>query len=149
MNRGPMTGAPYRRFACPNTVPPAERRRPRVLHADVRGLDALDAGAGHVRPRLAERPAGVDPACGVLDDQGLEAGLARVERRPRHAEIGGEPDEEHAREPALLQVARQARLRLPVGLEKRGVRVHVLPGTKQFWTSITARTSVSPGVIMP
>src|ERR671937_1350596 len=96
------------------------------LYVDLCRLNALHARAGHVRPCLAERAARVDAARGVLDDDRLEPRLPRVERRPRDAEIGGQPDEEHPREPALLEIAGQPGLRLPIGLEKRRVGVDVL-----------------------
>jgi len=44
---------------------------------------------------------------------------------PRDAEVRREPHQEHAREPALLQIAAESGLRLTVGLEERGVRVDI------------------------
>jgi hypothetical protein len=52
--------------------------------------------------------------------------LARVHRGPGDAEVGREPDEEDLIEPAILQIAREPRRRLAVGLVERGVRIHLL-----------------------
>src|SRR5205814_3992527 len=119
------------------TVPPriSMRRRPRARGAggrprsdlEVRGLDALDPGAEHVLPRLGQRAAGVDAARGILDDESGEAGLARVERRPRDAEVRREAGQEDLLQAALAEIADEPRRRLAVGLEERRVGVHRLP----------------------
>src|SRR5262249_37750180 len=99
------------------------------LNVDVGRLDALDARPLHVLPRLGERAIDVDAAARVLDHQRGEARLPRVERRPRHAEIGGEADQEHLVEIPLAQIAGQSCRGLAVRLEEGGVRVHLLAVT--------------------
>src|SRR5205823_2544018 len=74
---------------------------------------------------VAERSSGVDAARRVLDHQRAEAGARGVERGPRDAEVGGEADEVRVLQAALLEVAGQARHRLAVRFEERGVRVDV------------------------
>src|SRR5262245_20221767 len=86
------------------------------LHREVAGLDALHPLGRHVAPRLGERAAGVDAPAGVLDHRGLEPGLARVDRRPCHAEVGGEPGEVAAADAAILEVAGEPGRRLAVRL---------------------------------
>src|SRR5262249_60282064 len=95
-------------FDAATTMPPIPR--PLALHPNVRGLNALDARIGHVRPCSAQRAAGIDATRGVLDDERLEAGLSRVERGPRDAEVGGRAHDEGSRQPALREIARQLRL---------------------------------------
>ena len=68
----------------------------------------------------------IDGARGVLDHIGREAELARIQRRPGDAEIGGQPGHEHRRDAALLEIARQARAGLAVGLLEGRVAVDVL-----------------------
>src|SRR5262245_25914025 len=97
-----------------------------MLSGNVRRGNALDASREHVFPGARQRPVSVDAAASVLDDERPEPSLARVDRRPRDAEVGGEPDEEYLREPTVAQIARQPRRRLAVGLVERRVRVYVL-----------------------
>src|SRR5947207_706365 len=104
-------------------VADSDTRRARALDVQVGGLDAPDARAEHVLPRLRERPVGVDPARGVLDHVGGESRLPRVHRRPRDAEVGGEPDEEPLLEAGFAQIAHEAGRRLAVRFVERGVGV--------------------------
>src|SRR2546421_7600462 len=104
-------------------VADSDTRRARALDVQVGGLDALDARAEHVLPRLRERPVGVDSARGVLDHGGREARLPRVQRRPRDAEVGGQADEDHLLEAALAEVAHEPGWGLAVRLVERGVGV--------------------------
>src|SRR2546426_1173102 len=111
---------------------PAGRRRtgPAVgarSDGDVGRLDALDAGAGHVGPRLGEGAPRVDASSGVLDHGRREPRLTRVERRPPHAEVRGEPDQVDVAETALAQVTAEAGRGLPIGLQEGRVGVDVLP----------------------
>ena len=88
-----------------------------------RAGDPLHPGLRHVAPGGAERAHGVDAARRILDHEGVEAGLARVERRPGDAEIGREAGDEDALEAALLEVALEPGLGLAVGLLEARVAV--------------------------
>lgn len=77
------------------------------MHDD-RRLDARDAGFGHLPPRRGERAIEVDRARGVFDHGRVEAGAARVERRPGDAEVGGEAAAVDLGDAARLQITGQA-----------------------------------------
>src|SRR5689334_224109 len=98
----------------------------RSLLSDIACLDALDAGVAHLLPGVGQRAVEVDGARGVLDDVGREAELARIERGPGDAEVGGKPGHEHRLDAALLQVTGQSRHGLAVGLDEGRVAVDVL-----------------------
>ena len=98
----------------------------RSLSRDFARLDALDAGLGHVGPGLGERALGVDAAAGVFDDVGFKARLARIERGPCDAEIGGEARHEQPLDLARLQVGGEPGRGLAVGLGEGRVAVDVL-----------------------
>src|SRR6478736_6339752 len=100
-----------------------------ALGDDIVRLDALDAGLGHVGPGFCERALGVDAAAGVLDDIGFKAGLARVERAPRHAEVGGEAGEEYPLYLAGYQISGESRRGLAVSLGEGRIAVDVLVKT--------------------
>src|SRR5207245_9627038 len=102
------------------------------LHVQVGGLDALDARAEHVLPRLRERPVGVDPARAVLDHVGGESRLPRVRRRPRDAEVGGQPDEEHLLEARVPPVAGEAGRRLAIRLDRKSTRLNSSHGSTSY-----------------
>src|SRR5215471_19945757 len=92
---------------------------------EIAGPDARDARVLHFVPRRLERAPHVDRAAGVLDHRAVEAELARVERGPRHAEIGGEAADENALDPALVEIALEAGAALAIGLEEEIGRAHV------------------------
>ena len=96
-----------------------------ALSRDIAGLDALDAGLGHIGPGLGHRALIVDTAAGIFDDVGLEAGLAGIERGPGHAEIGGETGHEHALDLSRLQIGRKSGRGLAVGLGEGRVAVDI------------------------
>src|SRR6266536_1132022 len=98
----------------------------RALRGAVRRGDALHASLHHVRPGLVERTLGVDAAAGVLDHIGLEAAVARVDRRPGDAEVGGETGDEYLFDAALGEVAAEPGWGLVVGVEEPRIAVHVL-----------------------
>src|SRR6266581_4099007 len=112
--------------ATPGTTrPPLAAVIMETLRGNVSGSDALDARGEHVFPSLGQRPIGVDAAARVLDDERPESRLARVQRRPCDAEVGGQADEKDLREAAVAQITREPRRRFAVGLVERRVRVHV------------------------
>src|SRR5712691_2685530 len=82
-----------------------------------------DACGPHVAPGTCERTLQIDRAAGVLDDAGVEAGGARIERRPGDAEVGGEAAQVELLEAFFLEEAGEAGSRLAVGFEKRRVAV--------------------------
>src|SRR5215831_13423867 len=86
--------------------------------------DARDARVLHFMPRRLERALHVDRAAGVLDHRAVEAEPARVERGPRHAEIGGEAAHENALDPALVEISLQAGAAFAIGLQEGRVAVH-------------------------
>src|SRR5678816_1370785 len=87
-----------------------------ALDVEIGGLQAANARGLHVRPRLGQRAADVDPAAGVLDDRRAEARLPRVDRRPSDAEVGGEPAQIDLGEAAVTQIAGEPGRRLAVRL---------------------------------
>jgi hypothetical protein len=89
-------------------------------------LDLLDAGLGHVFPRLADRPVDIDAAARILHDINIQAGIARIERRPGDAEIRGKAGHEDRIDLTFLQVAGKTGAGLLVGLEERRVAVDVV-----------------------
>ncbi len=96
---------------------------------DQRQISRFDLGHArllHRRPGGGERAAVVDAARGIVDHEGLEAGTPRIHRGPGDAEIGGKPRHEHARQPALLEIAAEPGRGLLVGFEKRRIAVDVL-----------------------
>src|SRR5215831_3516598 len=93
---------------------------------DVARLDALDAGGLHLLPGRRQRAVEIDAARGILDHVGGEAELARIERRPGDAEVGGEPGHEHRGDAALLEIAREPGHGLAVGLDEGRIAVDVL-----------------------
>src|SRR5690242_4531783 len=96
------------------------------LSSEVAGPDARDSGFFHLLPGRGERPLHVDRPAGVLDHGAVETELARVERGPRHAEIGRQPAHEHSLDAPLPEVAFEAGAALAVGLEEGRVAVHLL-----------------------
>jgi hypothetical protein len=80
------------------------------LDRQIARLDFLDTGLSHVGPRLGQRAVHVNRTAGVLDHVGRETGVARIDRRPGHAEIGGEAADEDGIDAALLEIARQPRM---------------------------------------
>ena len=88
-------------------------------------LDAPDLGRLHPGPRGVERTVGVDRPAGVVDDQGLEAGRARVERRKGDAIVGREPAAEDAPDAALAQERRKPGRRPAVRLDEGRVGIDV------------------------
>ena len=100
-----------------------------VLNRDIARLDALDAGLGHVGPGLGERALGVDAAAGVFDHVGFKARLARIERGPCDAEIGGQSRQEQPLHLARLQIGGEPGRGLAVGLGEGRIAVDLLVET--------------------
>ena len=69
-----------------------------------RRINPLYAGFAHRLPRDGKRALRVDAARGVFDYDGIEAGAARILRRPGDAKIGGKAGAEDAFEAALLEI---------------------------------------------
>src|SRR3954453_7288416 len=105
--------------------------RSRLLRArrDIRGLNPLHAGLGHIGPGFCERTLIVYAAAGVFPHIDLEARLARVERGPGHAEIRRQPRDEDALDLAPLQIAGETRRGLAIGFEEGRIAVDVLVKT--------------------
>src|SRR3954468_23051238 len=85
--------------------------RSRLLRArrDIRRLNPLDAGLGHIGPGFCQRALIVDAAAGVFHDIDLKTRLARVERGPGDAEIRRQSRNEDALDLAALEVAGKPR----------------------------------------
>src|SRR5260221_2845258 len=88
------------------------------------GLDARHTGLVHLIPGRCQGPLHVDRAARILDHHAVEFEPARVERSPRHAEIGREPADEHALDTELFEIALQAGAALAIGFEEGPVAVH-------------------------
>src|SRR5689334_11824597 len=94
-------------------------------HLDLARLHAPDPGFLHIVPCRGKRAVQVDPARCIFDHRRLEAELARIERRPGYAIIGGQPAHKYAADLAPLQVAGEPGLSLAIGFKKRRIAVHV------------------------
>src|SRR5262245_56704669 len=92
-------------------------------HRQIARLDALDAGLLHVLPGGGQRTLRVDATASVLDYIGAEPELARIDRRPPHAEVGGEPGNENCLDSTPLEIAVEPGLQLAVGLDEGRIAV--------------------------
>src|SRR5207253_7452538 len=82
-----------------------------------------DTGIDHPLPCRCERTFRIDCAAGVLDDDHVETGFPRIDRRVRDAEVGGETREKDATESALAQITCEAGERHAVRLAERRIAV--------------------------
>src|SRR5712671_1715283 len=102
------------------------RRQPAGLPGlpDLGATDELDAGGAHLLQRATYvSRLQLDAARGVLDDEGPEPELARVQRAELHAVVGGEAgDVQLGRAPSLQVVAQAGGLAVSV-VEERAVAV--------------------------
>ena len=78
---------------------------------------------------LAREPFTSIAPAGVLDDVGRETGVARIDRRPGHTEVGGEAGDEDGIDAALLEIARQPGMGFLVRLQECRVTVNVFAET--------------------
>src|SRR3989442_7715196 len=82
-----------------------------------------DTSVDHPLPRRRERTSGVDRAARVLDDDHVETGFPRIDRRVSDAKVGGKTREKDATESALAQITCEAGERHAVRLAERRIAV--------------------------
>ena len=89
-------------------------------------FNLFDASRRHVFPGRSYRSVDVDAAAGVVHHIDVQTGVARIDRRPGDAEIGGETGNKDRVDLALLEVARQPSAGFLVSFQERRVAVHVV-----------------------